>query len=230
MLKLTQDPDWAVRRQLAATLGSFPQGSPARRQSSRCWSGSATIRLTVDAALSGLADREPAILQRVLAAPEQTPQRAAVITTLAATIVKGGQDKPVQDLLQAVAENSRPAWQRRPCSPARKLCSSACRFLVRRRPRNRQRRGGEQCTWWTWRARRGARVPGRTQRGTPRTRPAGAALTAAAQAQAEAVAVAAAVDGAARLAHVVARAERVCRAGSVRRRTRTARRRVCWRA
>ena len=36
------------------------------------------------------------------------------------------------------------------------------------------------------------------QRGTPRTRPAGAALTAAAQAQAEAVAVAAAVDGAVR--------------------------------
>ena len=112
VLKLTQDPDWAVRRQLAATLGSFQQGSPAEAAIVAMLERFGDDPLTVDAALSGLANREPAILQRVLAAPEQTPQRAAVITTLAATIVKGGQDKPVQDLLQAVAENSRPAWQR----------------------------------------------------------------------------------------------------------------------
>ena len=68
--------------------------------------------LTVDAALSGLAGREGAVLQRVMEAQEQTPQRAAVITTLAATIVKSAQDTAVQDLLQAVAEDKRPAWQR----------------------------------------------------------------------------------------------------------------------
>jgi mono/diheme cytochrome c family protein len=113
VLKLTEDTDWAVRRQLAATLGSFPQGSPAEAAIVTMLERFGDDPLTVDAALSGLANREPAILQRVMAAPDETPQRAAAITTLAATIVKAGQDKPVQDLLQAVAENSRPAWQRR---------------------------------------------------------------------------------------------------------------------
>ena len=48
----------------------------------------------------------------MLASQDQTPQRAAVITTLAATIVKAGQDTPVQAVLQAVAESGRPVWQR----------------------------------------------------------------------------------------------------------------------
>jgi mono/diheme cytochrome c family protein len=112
VLKLTSDPDWAVRRQLAATLGTFPQGSPGEAALVAMLERSGDDPLTVDAALSGLAGRENVILQRVLASQTQTPQRTAVITTLAATIVKGGQDKPVQELLQAVAEEGRSAWQR----------------------------------------------------------------------------------------------------------------------
>jgi mono/diheme cytochrome c family protein len=112
VLKLTQDADWAVRRQLAATLGTFPQGSPGEAALMSMLERNGDDPLTVDAALSGLAGREGAILQRLLATQTQTPQNTAVITTLAATIVKGAQDKPVQDVLQAISENARPAWQR----------------------------------------------------------------------------------------------------------------------
>jgi mono/diheme cytochrome c family protein len=112
VLKRAQDTDWAVRRQLAATLGTFPQSSPGETALVAMVDRFGDDPLTVDAALSGLAGREGAILQRVMESQEQTPQRSAVITTLAATIVKSAQDKAVQDLLQAVSEDKRPAWQR----------------------------------------------------------------------------------------------------------------------
>jgi mono/diheme cytochrome c family protein len=112
VLKLTQDADWAVRRQLAATLGTFPQGSPGEAALVSMLERHGDDPLTVDAALSGLAGREGPILQRVLATQTQTPQIAAVITTLAATIFKGAKDQPVQDVLQAISENARPSWQR----------------------------------------------------------------------------------------------------------------------
>jgi mono/diheme cytochrome c family protein len=71
-----------------------------------------TDPLTVDAVLSGLAGSEAVVLQRLLQSAEATPQRTAVITTLAATVVKSASDQPVQDVLQWVTEESRPAWQR----------------------------------------------------------------------------------------------------------------------
>jgi mono/diheme cytochrome c family protein len=112
VLKRTTDTDWAVRHQLAATLGAFPPNSTA--------SDAALMRLlekygddplTVDAAISGLTGRESAVLQKLLAAPDATPQRTAVITTLAATVVKSGHDAAVQELLRWIADGSRPAWQ-----------------------------------------------------------------------------------------------------------------------
>jgi mono/diheme cytochrome c family protein len=112
VLKLTQDADWAVRRQLAATLGGFPQGSPGEAAVVSMLERHGDDPLTVDAALSGLAGREGAVLQRMLATQAQTPQITAVITTLAATIFKGAQDKPVQDVLLAISDNARPSWQR----------------------------------------------------------------------------------------------------------------------
>jgi mono/diheme cytochrome c family protein len=112
VLKLAQDPDWAVRRQLAATLGTFPQSSPGEAALLAMLERFADDPVTVDAAISGLAGREDRILQRVLSSQDATPQRVAVITTLAATIVKAGRDTPVQSLLQVVAETGRPMWQR----------------------------------------------------------------------------------------------------------------------
>jgi len=111
VLKRLTDADWAVRHQLAATLGAFPPSAA---------DGDAALMtllekygddpLTVDAAISGLAGRESAILQKLLATPEATAQRTAAITTLAATVVKSGQDARVQELLQWISAG-RPAWQ-----------------------------------------------------------------------------------------------------------------------
>jgi mono/diheme cytochrome c family protein len=112
VLKLTGDSDWAVRRQLAATLGTFPPSSDGEAALVQMLERSGDDPLTVDAALSGLSGREAVILRRLLDTPAATPQRTAAITTLAATVVKGGQDKGVQDLLQTIADGARPAWQR----------------------------------------------------------------------------------------------------------------------
>ena len=112
VLKRTSDPDWAVRRQLAATLGVFPQNSTGESALIALLERYGDDPITVDAALTDLAGRESAVLQRFLESPAQTPQRTAVITTFAATIVKGGQDTAVQALLHTIAEESRPAWQR----------------------------------------------------------------------------------------------------------------------
>ncbi len=111
VLKRLDDNDWAVRRQLAATLGELPAQSkePAI----------ATILerhgddpITVDAALSGLNGSELVVLDRLLQGTSETPQRAAAITMLAATIVKAADDAPVQALMQRVAETARAPWQR----------------------------------------------------------------------------------------------------------------------
>ncbi len=112
VLKRTADTDWAVRRQLAATLGVFPANSSGEAALITMLERYGDDPLTVDAALSGLSGREGAVLRRVLESQGETPQRSAIITTLAATIVKSGQDTPVQDVLQAVADAARPAWQR----------------------------------------------------------------------------------------------------------------------
>ena len=113
VLKRADETDWAVRRQLAATLGVFPANSAGETALITMLERSGDDPVLVDAALTGLAGRESAVLQRLLEAPAETPQRTAVVTTFAATIVKSGQDKAVQDLLHTIAEESRPAWQRR---------------------------------------------------------------------------------------------------------------------
>ena len=112
VLKRTADADWAVRRQLAATLGVFPPNSAGETALVALLERSGDDPILVDAALTGLSGRESAVLQRLLESATETPQKSVVVTTLAATIVKGGQDKAVQDLLHSIAEESRPAWQR----------------------------------------------------------------------------------------------------------------------
>jgi mono/diheme cytochrome c family protein len=112
VLKRLSDPDWAVRHQLAATLGAFPANTAAADDAlMTLFEKYGDDPLTVDAALSGLAGRESAVLEKLVASPGTTPQRTAVVTTLAATIVKSGQDARVQQLLQWIADGSRPAWQ-----------------------------------------------------------------------------------------------------------------------
>ena len=111
VLKRLDDTDWAVRRQLAATLGELPaQSKEAALATVLERHGDDPI--VVDAAISGLNGSELAVLDRLLQGTAETPQRSAAITMLAATMVRAGDNAPVQALMQRVAENTRAAWQR----------------------------------------------------------------------------------------------------------------------
>ena len=113
VLKRLADPDWAVRHQLAATLGAFPADTGESDAAlMTLFEKYGNDPLTVDAAISGLAGRETVFLEKLLSSADSTPQRTAAITTLAATVVKSGQDARVQAMLQWIAEANRPAWQR----------------------------------------------------------------------------------------------------------------------
>jgi mono/diheme cytochrome c family protein/glucose/arabinose dehydrogenase len=111
VLALMPDPDWAVREQLAASLGELPQ-SPKETAMAAFLERHANDPVAMDAALSGLKGSESAVLETLLRATSETPQRAMAITMLAATIVSNAQDAPIQRLFDAVAETPRPAWQR----------------------------------------------------------------------------------------------------------------------
>ena len=111
VLKRLDDADWAVRRQLAATLGELPaQAKEAAIASMLERHGDDPI--TVDAALSGLSGSELVVLDRLLQGTAESPQRSAAITMLAATIVRGGNNAAVQAVMLRVAENTRTTWQR----------------------------------------------------------------------------------------------------------------------
>jgi mono/diheme cytochrome c family protein/glucose/arabinose dehydrogenase len=113
VLKRLDDNDWAVRRQFAATVGALPGGVSAREATLvTLFERFGDDPLTVDAALSGMSGNEAAVLDRLLQSPTSSAARDAAISTLAATIVRGGRDAQVQDLLQKIAETARPAWQR----------------------------------------------------------------------------------------------------------------------
>ena len=111
VLALATDTDWAVRGQLAASLGELPQGT---RESALAafLERHATDPVAMDAALSGMNGAEPRVLEALMRATEETPQRTAAITMLAATIVAAGQDAVIQRLFDAVAHAERPTWQR----------------------------------------------------------------------------------------------------------------------
>jgi mono/diheme cytochrome c family protein/glucose/arabinose dehydrogenase len=111
VIKRLDDTDWAVRRQLAATLGELPAGSKEAAIANML-ERYGDDPIAVDAALSGSRGSEMAVLDRLLQATGETPQRSAAITMLAATIVRVGEDTPIQTILARVAETSRTAWQR----------------------------------------------------------------------------------------------------------------------
>jgi putative membrane-bound dehydrogenase-like protein len=112
LLKKIDDPDLAVRRQVAASLGSM---APGQRESAitSLLERHGDDAVTMDAALSSVHGSEAVVLQRMTqAAGEPTPQRDAAVTMLAATIVRGADDTAAQDLFASIAEASRPVWVR----------------------------------------------------------------------------------------------------------------------
>jgi mono/diheme cytochrome c family protein/glucose/arabinose dehydrogenase len=119
VLKRLDDPDWAVRQQLAASLGALPAGlsaGPGQRLDAAVVSlleRYASDPIVLDAALSGLRGSEAAVLDALLTDRDgRTPQRDAAITMLAATIARGAQDAAVQSVCASIASESRPGWQR----------------------------------------------------------------------------------------------------------------------
>ena len=109
VLKKIFDVDWAVRRQLAASLGALPPGTREEAVASLL-EKSGGDPVLVDAALSGIRGLEPAVIERLAgASASETAGRDAALTMLAATIVRGGQDAAVQQILAAISEGTRPA-------------------------------------------------------------------------------------------------------------------------
>jgi mono/diheme cytochrome c family protein/glucose/arabinose dehydrogenase len=109
VLKKISDEDWAVRRQLAASLGALPPGTREEAVASLLGKGGGDPVL-LDAALSGIRGLEPVVMERLAGArAADTSGRDAALSMLAATIVRGGQDAAVQQVLSAISEDARPA-------------------------------------------------------------------------------------------------------------------------
>jgi glucose/arabinose dehydrogenase len=131
VLKRLEDVDWAVRRQVAASLGALPAG-PRETAAISLLERHGDDPITMDAALSGLRGSEAAVLEKLIEvqpkpdadgaqvrlkpdttdSARQTPQREAAITMLAAIVVRSAQDAAVQDLFVWTADERRPQWQR----------------------------------------------------------------------------------------------------------------------
>jgi mono/diheme cytochrome c family protein/glucose/arabinose dehydrogenase len=113
VLKRLDDPDWAVRQQLAASLGGLPSG---RRESALAslLDRYAADPVVMDAALSGVRGSETALLEKLMerGPAQQTPQRQAALTMTAATIVRGTQESAVQKLFESIAGEALPSWVR----------------------------------------------------------------------------------------------------------------------
>ncbi|HSK95067.1 MAG TPA: HEAT repeat domain-containing protein, partial [Euzebyales bacterium] len=111
VLSRMDDSDWAVRHQVAASLGALPAGA---RESAMVTllERDGDNPITLDAALSGLRGGEAVVLERLLATTTDSPQRTAAITMLAATLVRSGQEVAVQDLFARAADERRHLWQR----------------------------------------------------------------------------------------------------------------------
>jgi putative membrane-bound dehydrogenase-like protein len=107
-----EDADWAVRQQYAASIGALPDGLRADAAAALLERHGGDP-ITTDAALSGLAGVETAVLERLLArsGSRATPALEGAFTMLAATIVRSAQDAPVQRLFAWTAD-ARAPWPR----------------------------------------------------------------------------------------------------------------------
>ncbi len=104
VLKLIDDPDWSVREQLAASLGTMPAGARESAIASLL-ERHATDPIVIDAALSGVRGSEEAVLDRLLRLPSgDTPQLEAAITMIAATLIRGDREPAIQQVFAEVGK------------------------------------------------------------------------------------------------------------------------------
>jgi mono/diheme cytochrome c family protein/glucose/arabinose dehydrogenase len=103
------DPSLEVRRQLAASLGELPAAARAPALL-RMLQRAGDDPIVMDAALSGMGDRGPELLTRLL--DENDDALRPSITMIAATLARAGSEASVQQLLAAIADAGRPEAQR----------------------------------------------------------------------------------------------------------------------
>jgi mono/diheme cytochrome c family protein/glucose/arabinose dehydrogenase len=110
VLKLSGDPSWTVRRQLAATIGELPR--PARTDPVvTMLTRYGGDPITVDATISGLAGSETDVLKRVMRA-QPAARETDPVSMLAAAIARSGDSAGVQQLLGRIADVGTPPAQR----------------------------------------------------------------------------------------------------------------------
>jgi mono/diheme cytochrome c family protein/glucose/arabinose dehydrogenase len=111
LIRRIDDQDWAVRYQLAASLGELSEAVRvpalalllARR-------GDEPI--VVDAAISSAVGKETAVLERLFTLPAPPTIVEGAAAMLAATVTRGGQADGTRQLFEWANEDARPEWQR----------------------------------------------------------------------------------------------------------------------
>ena len=119
VLKHLNDADWSVQLQLAASLGALPAGT-ARTRARHAAGSPWRHPIALDAAVSGVRGSEGLLLDSLIQATDQTPQRETAITMIAATIVRTGQDDGIQKILSRDRGSNRPLGSDRRCFAERK--------------------------------------------------------------------------------------------------------------
>ena len=112
VIKLVEDKNWNLRRQVAASIGEMPAADRV---------GPATILLTrdgkdpiiVDATISSLKGLESEVLTAVTQAKTATAASPTEsVSMLTAAVAKSGDVAAVQKVIDVIADASHPAWQR----------------------------------------------------------------------------------------------------------------------
>jgi mono/diheme cytochrome c family protein len=102
VLKLVDDSSWAVRRQLAATIGELPQAARADAALS-ILSRYGADQITVDATVSGLRGMEGDVLSRLMRAAKHEPDAVSI---LAGAVSRGGNVAAVEQLVASATDGS----------------------------------------------------------------------------------------------------------------------------
>jgi mono/diheme cytochrome c family protein/glucose/arabinose dehydrogenase len=95
VIKLLDDPNWTVRRQVAATAGELPAQAQADTALAAL-SKYGSDPITVDAAVSGLRGFEADVLSRVIRAPKHDPD---AVSMLAGAVAKSGNAAAVEQVI-----------------------------------------------------------------------------------------------------------------------------------
>jgi mono/diheme cytochrome c family protein len=111
VLKLMKDSHWQVRRQLAASLGAFPKDARLAPVAEVLEKYGADP-VTVDAALSGIASQESAMLSLLIERKLTAQQGEDAVAMLAGAVARGRDLAATGRLFDLAAEDNRAGWQR----------------------------------------------------------------------------------------------------------------------